>query len=174
MQRLIDDLLTYSRAGVEPVNPEPTDMGDVLRQAQSHLAAEIRASGAQVTSDTLPSVTVDREQITQLMLSILGNAIKFRGEKRPVIHVSAKKTATEWVISVADNGIGIEAEFLPDLFDLFRRMQPRDKYPGTGLGLAVARRIVERHGGRIWAQSEPWKGSTFYFSLPDRPSGGVN
>jgi chemotaxis family two-component system sensor kinase Cph1 len=114
----------------------------------------------------LPSVRVDPAQLQQVFQNLVGNAIKFRGEDSPRVHVSARKEGREWIFSVNDNGIGIDAQHADRLFVIFQRLHTREEYPGTGIGLAVCKRIVERHGGRIWFQSEPGKGSTFYFTLP--------
>jgi light-regulated signal transduction histidine kinase (bacteriophytochrome) len=121
-----------------------------------------------VTHDPLPEVMADPIQLSQLLQNLIGNAIKFRGENKPLIHISAKRKKKEWVITVSDNGIGIPAEYTEKIFEMFQRLHNKKEYPGTGIGLATCKKIVERHGGRIWVESNPGRGSTFYFTLPDR------
>jgi signal transduction histidine kinase len=166
MQGLINDLLTYSRVNTQGRPLEPTDLHVVLGEALRNLASATRESGAIVTNDDLPSVRVDPVQLQQVFQNLIGNAIKFRGKVSPHIHVSAREEGGEWLFSVKDNGIGIDAKHAEKLFVIFQRLHTREEYPGTGIGLAVCKRIVERHGGRIWFESEPGKGSTFYFTLP--------
>jgi two-component system, chemotaxis family, sensor kinase Cph1 len=119
-----------------------------------------------LTNDTLPCLMVDETQLSQLLQNIIINGIKYHGTDPPYIHVSAKEEKNEWVFSIKDNGIGIEKQFYERIFGIFQRLHSRDEYSGTGIGLAICRRIVERHNGRIWLESEPGKGTTFYFSLP--------
>jgi signal transduction histidine kinase len=166
MQGLINDLLTYSRVNTQGRPLEPTDLHVVLGEALRNLASAIRESRAIVTNDDLPSMRVDPVQLQQVFQNLIGNAIKFRGKASPHIHVSAREEGDEWLFSVKDNGIGIDAKHAEKLFVIFQRLHTREEYPGTGIGLAVCKRIVERHGGRIWFESEPGKGSTFYFTLP--------
>ncbi len=130
-----------------------------------------------VTHDAMPSLLADETQIIQLFQNLISNAIKFRGSGPPLIHVSAERSGKEWVFSVSDNGIGIEPQYLDRIFKIFQRIHGRDEYPGTGIGLAVCKRIVERLGGRIWLRSEFGKGSTFYFTLPTKkidPNNAIN
>lgn len=169
MQQMIEDLLAYSRIGTRGKPFEPTDLEAVLNQAMINLKASIEQNDAVVTRDTLPAVMADPTQMIQLFQNLMGNAIKFRKkEEPPRIHVSAQRKGNEWLFSVRDNGIGIAHEFIEHLFQLFQREHAASEYPGTGIGLAICKKIVERHGGRIWAESEPGKGSIFYFTMPVR------
>jgi PAS domain S-box-containing protein len=171
MQRLINDLLAYSRAGTPGKPLKPTDCHTVLGQAIANLSMVIEENHAIVTSDELPTVMADASQMVQLFQNLVGNAIKFRGEESPRIHVSVEEKGNEWVFSMKDNGIGIDPQFKERIFIAFQRLHSREKYPGTGMGLAICKKLVERHGGKIWVESELGKGSTFYFTMPKR--GGV-
>ncbi|TRZ84422.1 PAS domain S-box protein [bacterium] len=166
MQRLVNDLLTYSRVSTRGNPLETTDSHSILGQAISNLAAMIEESKAIVTNEELPMVRADASQLVQVFQNLLANAIKFRGENFPRVHVSARDEGREWVFSVRDNGIGIDRQYAERVFVIFQRLHTRQEYPGTGIGLAVCKRIVERHGGRIWFESEPGKGSTFFFTVP--------
>ncbi|MCX9009726.1 MAG: ATP-binding protein [Candidatus Methanoperedens sp.] len=167
MQRMIEDLLAYSRVGTRGKPFESTNLEDVFNQAVTNLKAAIEENKAVITHDPLPTVMADASQMIQLFQNLIANAIKFRKrEEPPRIHISARRKGNEWLFSVQDNGIGIASEFMDHLFQLFQRAHPAGEYPGTGIGLATCKRIVERHGGRIWAESEPGKGSTFYFTIP--------
>ena len=166
MQTLINDLLIFSRVGTRGKPFETTNCEDVLEQALTHLEVAIEDSGAVVTHDSLPNVMGDSTQLTQLLRNLIGNAIKFCSEELPCIHVSAKRSESGYIFSVADNGIGIETEYYDRIFVIFQRLHGREKYTGTGIGLAVCKKIVERHGGRIWVESEPGKGTVFYFTMP--------
>jgi len=168
MQSLINDLLSYSRVGTKGKPFEPTDCSVVLGRALNNLKIAIEESGAQITNDPLPTVEGDAGQLMQVFQNLIGNAVKFRNEKAPRVHVSAQRKEHEWVFSVQDNGIGIAPEDGQRIFLIFQRLHGRGEYPGTGIGLAVCKRIVERHGGRIWVESKPGNGSTFYFTLPDK------
>ncbi len=165
MRGLIDDLLTYSRVGRLGKPFEPTDLESVLDIALRNLQASIADTSAVVTNDKLPVVEADGGQLVQLFQNLVGNAIKFHGKEPPQVHISAERRENEYVFSVCDNGIGISAEYFDRLFKIFQRLHTRDEYPGSGIGLAVCKRIVERHGGRIWVESQEGKGSTFYFTL---------
>jgi light-regulated signal transduction histidine kinase (bacteriophytochrome) len=171
MQGLINDLLAYSGVGARGKPLEPTDCHAVLGQAIVNLSMVIEDNHAIVTSDELPTVMADASQMVQLFQNLVGNAIKFRDEELPRIHVSALEKGNEWVFSVKDNGIGIDPQFSERIFVAFQRLHSREKYPGTGIGLAICNKIVDRHGGKIWIESELGKGSTFYFTMPKR--GGV-
>jgi PAS domain S-box-containing protein len=166
MQRLINDLLTYSRVSTQGRPLEPTDSHAVLGEALRNLTVAIEENRAIVSNDDLPTVRVDASQLQQVFQNLIANAIKFRGQASPHAHVSARQEAGEWLFSVADNGIGIDAQHAPKLFVIFQRLHGRQEYPGTGIGLAVCKRIVERHGGKIWFESKPGEGSTFFFTLP--------
>jgi hypothetical protein len=167
MRILINDLLQYSRVTTHGKPFTPTNCTTTLHQALANLEVAIKESGAVITHDELPMVLGDETQLTRLLQNLIGNAIKFRKkETRPEIHVSAERTTGEWTFSVCDNGIGIAPEYFERIFMIFQRLHSREEYTGTGIGLAVCKRIVERHGGRIWVESEPRKGSTFYFTIP--------
>jgi len=166
MRGLINDLLAYSRAGTRAAEPGPTDAGQALERAREMLAAAISASGAEVASDPLPTVRANASQLLQLFQNLLGNAVKFRGGRAPRVHVSARREGAWWIFAVRDNGIGVAPEYFERVFVLFQRLHTRGEYPGSGMGLAICKRIVERHGGRIWLESEPGSGATFFFTLP--------
>lgn len=168
MQRLIDGLLTYSRVQTKGRAFGLTDCEAALDDALKDLELAVEDSGAAITRDALPHVTADRAQLTQLLQNLIGNAIKFRGEVPPEIDVSARRDDGEWVFSVRDKGIGVPAERADEVFTMFRRLHGTAEYPGAGIGLAVCRRIVERHGGRIWLESPPGGGTTFCFTIPDQ------
>lgn len=165
MQNLINDLLTYSRVGTRAKEFEPTDCQTVVRQVLDNLQAAIRERGARVTTDPLPTLMADPSQLGQLFQNLIANAIKFCDRDYPRIHVSAREKESEWEFAVSDNGIGIAKEFLGRIFEIFKRLHTRKEYAGTGIGLAVCKKIVERHGGRIWVDSEPGQGSTFHFTI---------
>jgi PAS domain S-box-containing protein len=166
MERLIEDLLAYSRIGSRGREFAPTELDTLLGQALDNLRASIASARASVTCEPLPRVAVDATQIMQVFQNLVGNALKFRGEAPPAIHVGASQQDGRWVISVRDNGIGIDPEYFGKIFHLFQRLHTRKQYPGTGIGLALCKRIIERHGGTIWVESQPGKGATFYFSIP--------
>ena len=166
MWKLINDLLTYSRVGVRGKELEPTDCETVLDQSLNNLKVAIEENGAVVTHDPLPTVMADNPQLVQLFQNLIGNAIKFRGNELPRVHVSASRNGSAWIFSVCDNGIGIAPEYAKRIFIIFQRLHSREKYPGTGIGLSICQKIVERHGGRIWVESEVGKGAAFYFTLP--------
>lgn len=169
MQRLIQDLLSYSRAGSKDSELTTTSSEQALEQAVINLRGAIEDTGAIVTHDSLPTVLADEMQLTQLFQNLVGNAIKYRGSDMPRIHVSATRSddGGRWLLSVSDNGIGIEEKYLEKIFGMFQRLHKRDEFAGTGIGLAVCRKVVERHGGIIWAESRPGHGSNFRFSLAD-------
>jgi PAS domain S-box-containing protein len=166
MRKLINDLLTYSRVKTQGRALEPTDCESVLDQSLDNLKVAIEENGALVTHGPLPTVMADSAQLVALFQNLIGNAIKFRGTQPPRIHISAGRDGNGWIFSVRDNGIGIAPEYSKRIFVIFQRLHGRDKYEGTGIGLAICKRIVERHEGRIWVESKPGKGATFYFTLP--------
>jgi len=168
MQVLIKDLLDYSRVGSTAKSFKPTDCLSVLDKAVFNLQIAIKESGAVITHDDLPTVMADSSQSIRLFQNLISNAIKFRGKEAPRIHISAKQKEDEWIFSVKDNGIGIDPKFSDQIFVMFQRQHAKKEYPGTGIGLATCEKIVERHGGRIWVESEPGKGSTFFFTIPIR------
>jgi PAS domain S-box-containing protein len=169
MQKMINDLLIFSRVTTRGKDFEPVDLEKVLSDAIDNLKIAIEENKATITHDPLPKVMADEPQMVRLLQNIIGNAIKFHGQEPPIIHVSAKEGTEEWAISVKDNGIGIDKKFFDHLFIVFQRLHTRDQYPGTGIGLAVCKKTVERHGGRIWVESEgEGKGSAFTFTLPKR------
>jgi len=166
MQGLINDLLTYSRVGTKGKPFQTTDCNRVLSEALLNLSAATEESSAVITNDNLPTVMADKTQMVQLIQNLVANAIKFRNKDRPCIHVSSEQKNGTWVFSVSDNGIGIDSEYYDRIFAIFQRLHGKTEYPGTGIGLSVCKRIVERHGGRIWVDSEFSKGSRFYFTMP--------
>jgi PAS domain S-box-containing protein len=166
MQRLITDLLAFSRVGTRSVTFALADLNALLSAALDNLQVTITESGTQVTSDPLPSLPVDATQFVLVFQNLIGNAIKFRSQQTPKIHVGARKERERWLFWVQDNGIGIESEYFERIFQIFQRLHSRKHYPGTGIGLAICKKIVERHGGGIWVESQPGQGSTFYISMP--------
>ena len=169
MQAMIKDLLQYSRVQTRGEEFKPTDVQNALNQALFNLKVTIEENNAEITHDKLPTVTADEKQLVQLFQNLIANAIKFKKpDKPPKIHISSRKDDEnmEYILGVSDNGIGMEQQYAGRIFELFQRLHTRDEYKGTGIGLAVAKKIVERHGGRIWVESELGKGSTFYFTLP--------
>jgi PAS domain S-box-containing protein len=167
LEQLTDDLLTYARVSSAPRPFALVDGRTVVDDAIQLLDAAIRETGAVVTVGELPSLLCDRMQLVQLMMNLIGNAIKYCSGRAPVVHVSAERREREWVFSVRDNGIGIEAKHHGKVFKVFQRLHSQQEYSGTGIGLAVCRRVVERHSGKIWLESTPGEGSTFHFSIPD-------
>jgi len=165
MQNLINDLLAYSRVSQRSKPFEPTNMEEVFEAAVANLQIAIKESKTKVNHDPLPGVMADEGQLVQVFQNLISNAIKFRGKELPCVQVSAMYKEGECVFSVKDNGIGIDPQYFDRIFIIFQRLHGQE-YPGTGAGLSIAKRIVERHGGRIWLESEPGKGSTFYFSIP--------
>jgi PAS domain S-box-containing protein len=165
MSRLINDLLEYSRVGTRGKPLRPTDCSVVFEMARDNLRAAIEESGASVTADPLPTVLGDETQLVQLFQNLIGNSIKFRAGRGIRVHVGAERQDGQWLFRVADNGIGIEPQYAERIFVIFQRLHSRVEYPGTGIGLAICKKIVERHGGRIWVESRAGEGSTFYFLL---------
>ncbi|MBV8146219.1 MAG: PAS domain S-box protein, partial [Gammaproteobacteria bacterium] len=172
MQGLINDLLTYSRVGTRGKALETTDSNVVLQKALANLETAVAETGAVVTHDDLPLVRADAAQLTQVFQNLLGNALKFRGPERPRVHVGVRRQGHHWLFRVQDNGIGIQPEYFERIFILFQRLHTRTEYPGSGIGLAICKKIVEHHGGRIWVESELGHGSIFYFTVPVQPAFG--
>ncbi len=166
MQQLIKDLLMYSRVGTRGKELVPVDFVAVFEAAVANLEVAVAESGATVTHGDLPAVKGDFTQLAQLLQNLLSNALKYRSDFAPVIHVSAERQNGNFRFAVRDNGIGIDPKYSDRIFQLFQRLHTRDEYPGTGIGLAICKKIVERHGGRIWVESAPGQGSTFYFTIP--------
>ncbi len=166
MQRLIEDLLAYSRVGTRGAPFEPTDLTTVFQQTMANLNAAISEAGATVTCGTLPTVMGDPFQLGQVFQNLVSNAIKFHGDETPRVDISVERDEPNWRITVRDNGIGIEPEYAERIFIIFQRLHNRAEYPGTGIGLAICKKIVERHGGRVWVESAPGHGSAFHFTLP--------
>jgi len=167
MQRLIRDLLAYAQVGRGSMHSEPVSMQEVMDQAVHNLERSIKENSAKVTLPaSLPTVEGDLSQLVQLVQNLLGNALKFRSRQSPEICVEASEEGDKWCFSVADNGIGLPAEFADRIFQMFRRLHGVGHYEGTGIGLALCKRVTENHGGRIWVESEPGRGSTFFFTIP--------
>lgn len=171
MQQLINDLLAYSRVGTRGKPFEPTDCEEVLNKALVNLQVAIAENSAVVTHDQMPTVKADATQMIQLFQNLIGNAVKFHGDNKPEVHVGAKRNCSDWIFSVKDNGIGIDPKYHERIFLIFQRLNGRKEYPGTGIGLTICRKIVDRHKGRIWVESQPGQGSTFYFTIPDGEGG---
>jgi PAS domain S-box-containing protein len=167
MQSLINGLLEYSRIGTQGKKPQQVNSKEVLDEALARLHASISESGAKITADDLPVVYFDDLQLVRLFQNLIGNAIKFRSDEIPQIYVSAIHQDGHWRFAIRDNGIGIEPQYAEKIFMIFQRLHTRKTYPGTGIGLSICKKIVERHGGRIWVESKPAGGSTFYFTVPD-------
>jgi PAS domain S-box-containing protein len=167
LAKLVSDLLAYTRAGAGEINPTTVDSSAVLHNALSSLAEVIRESDARVTNDPLPEVYMGATHLQQLLQNLIGNALKYRNEKPPRIHISAVNLGAAWRFSVQDNGIGIDAKYKEVIFGVFKRLHRDQNYTGTGIGLAICQRVVERYGGRIWVESEPGKGATFFFTVPE-------
>jgi light-regulated signal transduction histidine kinase (bacteriophytochrome) len=166
MQSLVEALLAFSRIGTRGRLPEPTDLTVVARDATKTLSLAMTRAGAYVEIDSLPKVMADAAQIGQVFVNLIDNSIKFRGDRTPHIRIEAKPDGNQWIIHVADNGIGIDTKFSERVFLLFQRLHDRETYDGIGIGLTLSRKIVERHGGRIWYESQPGRGTTFFFTLP--------
>ncbi|MFZ1126693.1 ATP-binding protein [Methanoregula sp.] len=167
MQQMIQDLLSYSRVQTQAHEFAKTDSKAALDRALGNLRVAIQKSNASITNDPLPEIIAEGDQIALVFQNLIGNAIKYqRPQVTPVIHISAQKGEKDWLFSVADNGIGIDEKYADRLFKIFQRLHTRDEYPGTGIGLAICKRIIERHGGTIWLKSRPGEGTTFYFTIP--------
>ena len=169
MQTLIQDLLTYSRVGTQGASFEPTDCEAVLDQVLRDLQVAITESGAAISRGPLPVLAADAAQLSQLLQNLIGNAVKFRGNSPPLIRVESEQRSADWLFSVQDNGIGIDPRHADRIFQVFQRLHGIGRYPGTGIGLAVCKKIVERHQGAIWVESQPDAGATFFFTIPVHP-----
>ena len=165
MNTLIKDLLSYSRITTHAKPSKINNIEKILKDALYNLQESIKESSAVITYDKMPILTVDKTQFTQLFQNLLSNAIKFRREEPPRIHIGVKKISDEWLFSVKDNGIGIESKYFGKLFNIFYRLHTKEEYPGTGIGLPICKKIVQRYNGKIWVESEFGKGSTFYFTI---------
>ena len=174
MRQLIDDLLAYSRVGTRGKGFRQVKLESVIERASVNLRAALEESGAELTHDPLPVVQADESQLVQLFQNLIGNAVKFHGAAVPKIHVSAVEKEHEWEVTVTDNGIGLEPQYFERIFMVFQRLHDRGQYPGTGIGLAICKKVVERHGGRLWVESEPGKGSSFHFTLPKERGGAAD
>ncbi len=170
MQQLIDDLTAYSRVESHAKPPDSVEVDKALDDALAALRTSIDETGAVITRDELPTLVFEPGHLKLLLQSLVSNAVKFRGDSTPRIHVSARCHGDEWVFSVRDNGIGIKPQFHDRVFEICKRLQSRADYSGTGMGLAICRRIVERAGGRIWVESETSEGSTFFFTVQKSPA----
>jgi PAS domain S-box-containing protein len=167
MSTLVRDLLAYARIATEEDRPSSVALDEDLETALTHLGQAIEESSAQITHDPMPTLQIDRGQMVRLFQNLVGNAVKYRKpDEPPKVHISAELTGPEWVISIRDNGIGFEPEYEASVFAPFKRLQSAHAYPGTGIGLAICRRIVQGQGGRIWAKSQAGEGATFSFTLP--------
>jgi PAS domain S-box-containing protein len=167
MQTLIRDLLAYSQVDSRSRPFGLAPFPEIFNDAAAMLESSVRDSGGRITCGDLPVVFGDRSQLVQLMQNLIGNGLKYHGDKPPHVHVAAELTGSEWTFSVRDNGIGIEPRYFERIFEIFKRLHDQKEYPGTGIGLAVCRRVVTRHGGRIWVESEPGHGTVFHFTIPE-------
>jgi PAS domain S-box-containing protein len=174
MKQLIEDLLAYSRVGTKGRDFKPVDLERPLARALANLKAAIDESGAAVSFDPLPTLPVDEGQLAQVLQNLIGNALKFRSSAAPRIHVSSLEKEREWEVAVRDNGIGIEPQYFERIFMVFQRLHSKGEYPGTGIGLAIVKKVVERHGGRVRVESRPGEGSAFIFTLPKQEKESVN
>ena len=168
---MVADTLEYSRLETRTRPLAPTDCAGPVVEALANLHLSVEGSLAEVRVDPLPVVMANAPRLVQLFQNLIGNAIKYSGRTTPRVHISAERRDDDWVFSVRDNGIGIEPRHREQIFDMFQRVHAQNQYPGTGIGLAICKRVVEQHRGRIWVESEPGRGSAFYFSLPLRTGG---
>jgi light-regulated signal transduction histidine kinase (bacteriophytochrome) len=166
MQSQIKDLLAYSRVNTQGNSFKATNCSDIFETALTNLSGIIEENGATVTRESLPTLPADASQLVSVFQNLIGNGIKYRGDEPPRINVSAVRSKNKWLFSFMDNGIGIKSEFGERIFEIFQRLHSKTKYAGTGIGLAICKNVIERHGGRIWVESEPGKGSIFYFTIP--------
>ena len=166
MRDLINDLLLLSRIKTRGKPFEEVDMNVVLNNVMSDLRNSIKEKNATITNDPLPEIIADRTQMRTILQNLISNALKFHGETPPRVHISGETKEKEWIFSVKDNGIGIDPQYFDRIFEIFQRLHTREEYDGTGIGLALCKKIIQRHKGKIWVESEENKGSTFYFSIP--------
>jgi signal transduction histidine kinase len=166
IQKLIEDLLSYTRLGAQSKSIQKVDLAEIFQGALSNLKLAVSESGAEVACDPLPVVDADPTHMALLFQNLIGNAVKFHGKDKPKVHVSVRRERDHWVLGVEDNGIGIDPQYFERIFVVFQRLHARHEYPGTGIGLALCKKIIEQHNGRIWVESEVGKGSTFYFTIP--------
>ena len=166
LDAMIQDILIYSKITNKERNVTHVNINNILEQTYLNLKTSIDENDAQITNDHLPTLKVDEQLMVQLFQNLISNAIKYRRDESPKIHISAKKEDKQWVFSVKDNGIGISEKHLEKIFTIFQRLHTNEEYEGTGIGLAIAQKIVHQHNGEIWAESELGKGTTFYFTIP--------
>jgi light-regulated signal transduction histidine kinase (bacteriophytochrome) len=166
MKDLIDDLLAYSRVDTGGKAFRSVDMNALIARTILLLKVPIEERKATISVDPLPTIEADESQIVQVIQNLVANAIKFHGHAPPEVHISASVGTGEWIFAVKDNGIGLDTIYSEKIFQMFQRLHDRGEYPGTGVGLAIAKKIIERHGGRIWVESEEGKGSAFFFTIP--------
>ena len=171
MRRLLDDLWGFSRVATQAHRFLPADTTTVLDEALFNLQAAIDENQAEVSRDALPSVVCDATQLMQLFQNLIGNAIRYRSDESPKIHIGCAEESAEWKFYVQDNGVGVDPRHQDRIFQVFQRLYAEHEIPGSGIGLAICKRIVERHGGRIWVESQPNEGSVFCFTLPKEESG---
>jgi PAS domain S-box-containing protein len=169
LSRMVSGLLAYTSASSADLSAAPVNAGVVLTRVLTTLEGIIRENEAVITWDELPRVHMGELHLEQIFQNLIGNAIKYRSERQPRIHVSAKEVGEAWRFSVSDNGIGIDPQYKEKIFGLFKRLSRQSKYGGTGIGLAICQRIVERYGGHIWVEGQLGEGATFYFTIPQRP-----
>jgi light-regulated signal transduction histidine kinase (bacteriophytochrome) len=167
MKALINDLLLFSRVGTRSQQFEETNCEEVLEETLTSMRSSIGETGAVITHDPLPTISADGTQLLQVFQNLIANAMKFRRDEPPKVHISAVKNGSEWVFSIKDNGIGIESRHFERILVIFQRLHNRTEYEGSGMGLAIVKKIVERHQGKVWVESEVGVGSTFYFSIPN-------
>ena len=170
MKQLIDDLLEYSRVKSQATEFEKVNFERVLDIVLRNLTLSVVENNAIISHDPLPSILADKNQMLQVFQNLISNAVKFHGQDPPEINISAQKDKNRWIFSISDNGIGIKPEHQKQIFEVFKRLHTREQHPGTGIGLAITQKIITRHGGQIWIESEPQKGTTFYFTIPIIPS----
>jgi signal transduction histidine kinase len=166
LQTLINDLLSYSRLGRAELLLIPASLEEILKGTLNDLHALIKENHVKISHEPLPTLKVNPQQMRQLLQNLIANAIKFHSDRPPMIHIAARQEDREWLVSIRDNGIGFEPQYAENIFTVFKRLHNQEQYPGTGIGLAICKKIVERHGGRIWAESGPDGGATFYFTIP--------